>query len=213
MSKIGVNANVLLDTLIWSTCRYCIGRHSYVSSYASDIWRLIKEHRTEFDEGRLMFLARDIRACVSEYIASMVGIRVEWRDNSVIVHDAYTLLCKYLMEHPDVDFQKGTFNINCITGVVEYKDNGEEYRFRHIESLCSDLVEWVKLADAIDRQVVVSIKETKIEILCVKVIEGRPRANGRIDWKISYCPVNYHWNTSLCIENLYKINGKKLKKK
>lgn len=164
-----------------------------------------------------MFLARDIRSCISQQIMFIEGISVTGYSNYSIVYDAYTLLCKFLMEHSDVDYNKGTFNINCFTGVVEYKDNGEIYRRRELYIPNYELLEWVKLANAIDKQIIVSLKDpkdnVKRDILCVEVIEGRVRANGKIDWRFIYCPVNYHWSTTISRESIYKINGKKHKKK
>jgi hypothetical protein len=150
MDKVTLNADTLLE-LIWNATRYCIGRHSYVSTYANDYWHLIRLNRDKMNENRLRFFARDIRSQISTCMQFGKGIYVKGNSNDRICYDAHSLICQWLMAHPDVDYTKGEFFVDCINGIVEH-DNVQDTvdtlrRFPDI-----DLQIWARLADCIDRQ-------------------------------------------------------------
>ena len=60
-----VNEKSLLKDLMWTSCRYCIGRHSYVSSYAKDIgeYFFLKLNNDELQQQ-----AYDIRRQIADYL-------------------------------------------------------------------------------------------------------------------------------------------------
>ena len=107
-----ISADTLLDEIMFCATRYCIGRHSYVSSYARDYWSIIKHNREEFNENRLQFLAQDVMAEISNNMNWWKNVHTEEAYNSTIKYDSYYLLSKYLYEHPEVVFEKNDFNIN-----------------------------------------------------------------------------------------------------
>lgn len=60
-----VNEKELLRNLMWTSCRYCIGRHSYVSSYAKDIGEYFYSKLTDSE---LLQQAYDIRRQIADYL-------------------------------------------------------------------------------------------------------------------------------------------------
>ena len=114
-----VSPENLLEELIFPATRYCIGRHSYVSSYAMDYWNIIKANRDVISKHRLLFYAGDIKAEVSNVMNWWDNVRVENAYNDRIVYDAYFLITKYMYEHQDVVFRDYDFVIDCITGNVD----------------------------------------------------------------------------------------------
>ncbi len=60
-----VDEKQLLKDLMWTSCRYCIGRHSYVSSYAKDIGEYFYN---KLNNDELQQQAYDIRRQISDYL-------------------------------------------------------------------------------------------------------------------------------------------------
>lgn len=164
------------DSLMWYASRYCIGRHSYCSATAHEIWEAIVANRDALSRDRLEFFARDIRAQVSDVLRWHSNMSIENTFNSTIVYDAYTLYLDYMRMHPDIDAARTKFHIDCVEGTVDTEpmpDNGEQTSMSAF-SHDSDLNQWVKLADCIDRQFTVTCenKGKKQEYDCVRVLES-----------------------------------------
>lgn len=166
---------MLLDQMIWCATRYCIGRSSYVTTYAEDYWRVIRRNRDKFNPDRLKFFARDIRAYVSNVVGCCHNVRVENAYNDCIVYDAFTLLSKYLDGMAEAPHDK-KFTVDCVSGEVaeeNYNPNGYPVYFNHSERQ-HDLLPWVRLANCIDRQYEVTCeKDGKIEkAVCIQDPDG-----------------------------------------
>jgi hypothetical protein len=155
-NKVTLNADTLLE-LIWNATRYCIGRHSYASTFANDYWQLIRLNRDKMNENRLRFFARDIRSQISTCLQFGKGVHVKGSSNDRICYDAHSLICQWLMAHPDEAYIKGEFLVDCINGDVKYNNVqdtvGTLRRFPDI-----DLRIWARLADCIDRQQPIDVK-------------------------------------------------------
>lgn len=162
------------DHLLWCATRYCIGRHSYVSGYAQDFWRIIQRNRGLLKEDRLKFFARDIRTEVSNIIDRYGNVSVTNAYNDCIKYDALTLLASYVREHPDQRECDTFYEVDCLTGEVEASPWG--LTKSHLYSLPFhvrneiDLPYWILLANCIDRQYEVKFLRNGIArmVLCVK---------------------------------------------
>lgn len=159
--KISLDADYLLDELIWPATRYCIGRHSYVSSYAREYWNIIRQHRDSFDEERLQFYARDVKAEISNDMNWWDNVRTVESFNSTINFDSYYLLSKYLCEHPDCDFANTDFTINCLNGEIETSEREKSVTIYQNSMPQHSLAEWSKLASSIADQLSVVIKNAE----------------------------------------------------
>lgn len=149
------------DNLLWCATRYCIGRHSYVSGYAQDFWRIIQRNRGLLKEDRLKFFARDIRAEISNRMNCYGNILVHNADNHCIKYDALSLLANYVQNHPEQKEGETFYEIDCITGNVEASSWAiESCRSALLPFyICNefDLPYWALLANCIDRQYEVAL--------------------------------------------------------
>lgn len=194
-NSITLNADTLLDKLMWPATRYCIGRHSYVSSYAEDYWQIIRKNWDKFNYDRLKFFARDIRAEVSHDIGFFSNIMVNNAYNDRIVYDAYTLLAKLWPRYNDVPADK-TVIVDCISGEITEVREGAGFNIFVPSDYAVDYLPWIRLANCIDRQY-----EVDYEV------------NGRIDKEIciqepdgTYACVD-RWNALLCPEFIKEVNN------
>ena len=161
---IQVPADTFLNELMWSATRYCIGRSSYVSSYALTFWKLLKDNIDKFPKQTLAFFARDIRAEVSDYVARFRNVHLEGSYNSMIVKDAYSLIVDYLAQHPGVNKDETLFEVNCVECTVNTNPwvAPEDYKYG-LFAYSIDLPAWITLANCIDslKEVVLQDKEGK----------------------------------------------------
>lgn len=190
---ITLNADIILDELMFPATRYCIGRHSYVSSYAEDYWRIIRKNFDKFNHNRLKFFARDIRAEVSTVVGFYSNVQVTKAYNDIIEYDAYTLLAKHLSGVQEIPCDK-TFIVDCVSGEITEDEGPTGFeRFDPAEDE-RDLLPWIRLANCIDRQY-----EVDYEV------------NGRIEKEICiqepdgiYACVD-RWNALLCPEFIKEV--------
>lgn len=168
--SITLNADTLLDELMWPATRYCIGRHSYVSLYAEYYWQIIRKNWGKFNYDRLKFFARDIRAEVSDVVNYHSNIKVVNAYNDRIVYDAYTLL----MRLPWIPEDK-VIVVDCISGDIADEDMDGFEGSKFIPSEWEhDLLPWIRLANCIDRKYEVTCeKDGKIEkAICIQDPDG-----------------------------------------
>ncbi len=144
------------DNFLWCATRYCIGRHSYVSSYAQDFWQIIQTNSKQLNKNRLQFFARDIRTEISNQIHFYDNVNIKNAYNDCIKYDALTLLAAYARTHPDVKEHETYYDVDCISGkVLAFPWNEQDKRPHAIAfQVCNehDLPYWVLLANCIDRQ-------------------------------------------------------------
>ena len=184
------------DNLLWCATRYCIGRHSYVSYYAQDFWRIIQRNLELLDKDRLEFFARDIRAEVSDRINRYSNIAIEFAHNDCIHSDALTLLASYARSHPEKNESETFYEVNCFTGNVKsctWVFESHSIPFQLSNEV--DLTYWVLLANCIDNQYEVKLQcnDKERTVICVK----HP-----IDE--SYVTVD-NWSTSICNDMIIDI--------
>lgn len=154
-TEVKINSETLLDELMFPAARYCIGRHTYVSSYAETYNKIIWNNQKAFNKGRLLFFARDIKAEISSHMNWWKNVKTENAYNSIIKYDSYFLLTKYLSEHPNCVFEDSNFIIDCVSGevIVEKREKPLENHERNMPEF--DLACWSSLASAIADRVLV----------------------------------------------------------
>lgn len=167
---------MLLDQLIWCATRYCIGRSSYVTTYAEDYWRVIRHNRDKFNPARLKFFARDIRAYVSDVVGCCHNVRVENAYNDRIVYDAYSLLAKHLYGFTEPPHNT-KYTVDCVSGEIaqEPREPSTHPFYFNLSERQYDLLPWVRLANCIDRQYEVTLEnDGKTEkTMCIQDPDGR----------------------------------------
>ncbi len=204
-AHIKINADTLLNELLFCAARYCVGRHTYVSSYARTYWSIISENREKFNQDRLEFFAKDILTEVSQYMFYHHNISVDNNINCAIRNDAYTLLAGYLEKHPDVDKASTKFNIDCLSGNVttEPLENPDKYccfmRYDY------DLSEWVKLAKLIlGPSHKVTFKHPEMGVRTAECVQI-PDWDKERGWHIKYTPAGESWKSFVPNEWITKI--------
>lgn len=174
-NSISIGADMLLDQMIWCATRYCIGRKSYVCSYAEDYWHVIRRNRDKFNPDRLKFFARDIRAYVSDVVGGYSNVRVENAYNDRIVYDAYSLLAKHLYGFTEPPHNT-KYTLDCVSGEIvqePFKPSAPPFYFNPSEQQY-DLLPWVRLANCIDRQYEVTCEKDGIteKAVCIQDPDG-----------------------------------------
>lgn len=126
--RVKLSGDTLLNELMWPAARYCIGRHTYVSSYAETYWQIIRNNRKAFNEEELQFFARDIKTYIANSMRWWKNIDVEGNGNDRIKYDPYFLLTRLMYESQtikdndpeafSIHFASTDFGIDCISGEV-----------------------------------------------------------------------------------------------
>lgn len=171
---IKIGADILLNDMLFQAMRYCIGRHSYASSYAEDYWHIIHSNFDKFTYDRLMFFAKDIRTNIAGIMGSYYNINIKNGYNDRIVYDPYSLITEYLKKHPETSTNV-QFNIDCIAGEVTAGNTEYQNMDTFLPSYWKiDLLPWIRLANCIDRQVEVTCeKDDKTEkAICIQDPDG-----------------------------------------
>lgn len=200
-NSITLSADTLFNELMWQATRYCIGRRSYVSSYAEDYWRIIQKNWDKFYYDRLKFFARDIRAEVSSVVHGYSNVFVDNAYNDCIVYDAYTLIARYFATHSEVP-ENTRFIVNCISGevatneIINYNEivNHPQFMAFRPSEWEHDLLPWIRLANCIDRQYEVDyeVNERIEKEICIQEPDG------------TYACVD-RWNALLCPEFIKEV--------
>jgi hypothetical protein len=142
----------LAKNMFWLACRYAIGRHSYVNTYAYDMGRMYDVLNA--DERRKS--AQDIRQCIGDILRMMpYGFTL---DCSIPYADRkpYEMFCDFMNTHEGIDITKVS-SITCYKGkktdeidyIISRKDK-ERYECRVWETDLNDLQPWADLASMLD---------------------------------------------------------------
>lgn len=63
------------DLIVWTSLRYCVGRHSYVNSYADEYAQVYND----FDKYERLKFAVDIRREIGEHLRFLpLSLKIEW---------------------------------------------------------------------------------------------------------------------------------------
>ncbi len=154
----------IVKTLFWTSYRYCIGRHSYVASYAEDMGKYFYDKLTKEEK---LHNAEDIRHCISEQLGlySPFHFKVNY---SIRNQDKRTwdLFIEF------INSLKDPKELSKITHIEAYEKDGKieyavdrrenaEYEMPYYETDLLDLFGWVDLASLLDVECHKTIIPTK----------------------------------------------------
>lgn len=140
----------ILKDLFWTSYRYCIGRHSYVCSYAEDYGKFFYDKLT--DDEKLHY-AEDIRRTIED-ILNMSSYRFKL-NYSIKDKRPYELFLKFLntLKNPE--------DLSKISDITAYKKDGKveyevsyktnpNFELKVYEHEILDLQPWADLASLLD---------------------------------------------------------------
>lgn len=152
--KISVSVD-FLDSCIWMSARYCIGRHTIASSWHAGamvpyIIQLRNSKQTEMVED----FRREISSAISGY-GSHISVTGDMEAG-----DAVSILLNYMIENnikiPDLSEASYQIDINTDTGeVTKLLRVGEEPNKSHMNWLfmsIHDVLPWIKLSNLLDKK-------------------------------------------------------------
>lgn len=145
--------NRFLEELMWTSYRYCIGRHSYVVSMASDIGRYFYDR---LSDERKEFTAIDIRREIEESLKFYsFHFNIDWSIPESEKRPMEMLL-GYFNEH---GYDKDIDKITCYKdkdGKIEYEvskvENSRYKREEDYEGYILDFLPWMDLASLFDKK-------------------------------------------------------------
>jgi len=161
----------VLKNLLWTSCRYCIGRHTYVSTYAYDY---ANELYGKISEDDMKHDARDIRHEIETYLRTHCSFTIV--NKSEYEYDALSLYITFLNSQEDIKNYNDISrikHIECIidkTGDVTYnrEDNTDDTQHVYFNDLY-DLLSWMDFANVFDDDSHYMIETTTGEqIECIK---------------------------------------------
>lgn len=173
---ITLDADFVLDDLMFWAMRYISGRCTYATSAALDYAKLIADNRNKFNPDRLLFFARDVRSEICDRLKFKSNIDMVGDSNHMIVRDAYSLIKAEMMamDIPWTDSHKYHYDVDCVSCTCNIlpldKNKWNEYRALHNDI---DVAGFALLADSIDRVFEVTTKYNgqKSVFDCVESIE------------------------------------------
>ena len=162
----------VLKNLLWTSCRYCIGRHTYVSTYAYDY---ANELYDKISKDEMKRDAKDIRYEIEIYLRTHYNFTVV--NKSEYEYDALSLYIIFLNSQEDIKNYNDISHIKhieCIidkTGDVTYnrEDNTDDDTKHVYFNDLYDLLSWMDLANTFDDDSHYMIETTTGEqIECIK---------------------------------------------
>ena len=160
----------VLKNLLWTSCRYCIGRHTYVSTYAYDY---ANELYGKISKDEMKHDAKDIRHEIEIYLRTHCGFTIV--NKSEYEYDALSLYITFLNSQEDIKNYNDILHIKHIectidkTGDVTYnRENDDDIKFKYFNDLY-DLIPWMDLANTFDDDSHYMIETTTgKQIECIK---------------------------------------------
>lgn len=162
-----------MEDLIWMSYRYCIGRHTIAAAHhagniAVNSYHLISRERKEF-------MAHDIRREINNVLSFSQHISIhDYRDH--LTKDALSSIFDHLhvtygkdIKNSNFDWETTKFNVN-MCHVEEVKIEKTDTYNRALYHEYSDLIPWIKLANALDvsqhKTIVVDYMGKTEEVVC-----------------------------------------------
>ena len=163
-----------MDSLIYSSCRYFIGRHTiHAHSAATELAEFLRDNNHILSADRREWLARDIRERINDAIhytsnVYMSGTQQVHRPDALILISKE--IVKYLAEHPEkhwggedensVNFGDWDWDVDLNAQEVTMrprKGSGKIYA-----TIFDDLVVWSKLAGWLDPYELITVNSAEI---------------------------------------------------
>lgn len=96
MMTLNIEPN-FLDTCLWSSWRYFIGRKTIAASmHASEIAALINNHSNDFPEDRKRWMASDIRNEINRHLSGYINVNIQGVCDHI---DAFSVLGTFIEQH------------------------------------------------------------------------------------------------------------------
>lgn len=143
-----------IEELMWTSYRYCIGRHSYVVSMARDMGSYFYD---KLSEERKEFIAKDIRREIEEQLKFYsFHFNIDWSIGES-ERRPMEMLLRYFNEH---GYSKDIEKITCFRrergGEIEYSESrvsNPRYKLEEeYEGYFLDLLPWMDLASLFDKK-------------------------------------------------------------
>lgn len=206
------------ETLMWTSYRYCIGRHTYVTDMAYD---MANHYYDKLSDEKLAFTAMDIRSEIADSLRfAPFHIDIDW---SIDRYDRKPLefLFNYMIEnnfHSEDDFAN-------IDRIEVYKDRDsddpDKIRYRTVtiepapkryisEMDITDLIPWMDLASFFDKKnyKIATIKYNGKEE-DIEVFETYKQATIPLEDKPGYCKIDsWRWEKRYIGVNHFKENAR-----
>lgn len=205
------------ETLMWTSYRYCIGRHTYVVTMANDI---AKHYYDKLSHDRRQFTAIDIRRSIADCIKyTPVEIAIDYsipEDERLSLEYFFEFLQKYnvktideLLKYDRVKVYRehyGDTDYKFKVSICETHDNKPYFSTMDID----DLIPWMNLASFFDVDHYKTIKvklPSYAEPKEVKVFESWERDLVPIDGQPGYYHVkDFGWHKVYIDVESYKVN-------
>lgn len=222
----------LLDTCLWSSIRYFIGRHTIAAAYhAADIANLLSKNPDIISPERRKFLAKDIRSCISDVIRFHNNCQVYGFSDHV---DAVTLMCTWLADYLKQNnltlsfvsdgSDESLFNPNRYKWTIDL--GAEQVSIERLEfskiglntfaSDITDLTPWIKLAGYLDSNKRVTYKqegkEAQSDVMFAFPVYGTYLEDNAPHFFMGYCtPSQYvqspHMDSYLAPEAIVSVES------
>lgn len=206
-----VDEKDFLENLMWTSYRYCIGRHTYVTMLAQEMGEYFYD---KLSDERKQYIAEDIRSSISDYLCYQP---FNFTFDYTIPRSERKPMETFLDFVSKNEYEDDKW-LSYVRGICAYKKDGNiEYEVSHNDNpkydikICEhdllDLIPWMDLASLFDiknHKIVVTelngeIKETKCyESYANETIEENTDENGVVTvrskpWKYKkiYRPIEY----------------------
>lgn len=145
------------EMLMWTSYRYCIGRHTYVNALSTYI---ASKYYDKLTDNRLQFTANDIRGCIADVLR--FNKPAFTYEGSVNTNERNALVDYLKWLNDNINDEKDLINIkeiNCYK--KDYKINtpksfeiikSERFQYCHSELEINDLINWETLASFFDKK-------------------------------------------------------------
>lgn len=164
-----------VDTCLWASTRYFIGRHTIAAHYhASDIAKFLSANSEIISQNRRKFLAKDIRSEITDRLRFQNNIHITGFPTTI---DALSVLCLWIDNHlkqndlkielnSEAEELPGKFNPSCHEWYIDFEKMvvtmsplaPEHAKCKmNFRELLSDMDVWIKLAEYLDPHNVVTI--------------------------------------------------------
>jgi hypothetical protein len=158
----------VIQSMVWMSYRYCIGRHSIgACMHAPELAQFINLNpRAARDK---QFMAKDIRGSISDVMRWRDDVHVDGFPERV---DAYSLILREIVDKKlDFEHKLYKYNVDFYTNTVSTEErrltDETAQRLSYLDSIIgqniSDLMPWIKLANWLDPQLMISYHDPELD--------------------------------------------------
>ena len=158
----------VIQSMVWMSYRYCIGRHSIAANmHAPELAQFIDLNPKAARDKQ--FTAKDIRQSISDVIRWRDDVHVDGFPERV---DAYSLILREIVDKKlDFEHKLYKYNVDFHTNIVDVEEvqitDETAQRLSYLDSIIgqniSDLMPWIKLANWLDPQLMISYHDPELD--------------------------------------------------